>query len=598
MERSTYKSFKALVRASWEATIHERFRFCVFLIFFVIAYTFELLVPVAMGYVFGVFVKEGFTPAAQQQALWGIAAYVGCRLIQTFFHHVARFIQNTVTYSARMFTFSRIFEALLSFPLNWHVRHHSGESLSKLHRSAGVIDQTIGTYIWQIVEGSVKIVAASIAILALDGWVALNVLGMCTFTIGLMIFFNSRLLRRIRLNNRFYDKINRIFVDYLFNIVTVKTLNLEKSAQDYLTNQKPEGLKISKSISKFGELKWGSVGFGYSLVIGSSLVIYFNGHMSMAEPFDVAKVYVLINYLDKIFQAIGSFTAYYGGLIESATSYEDADEILRNSLEYRQSTITPPVKDWDFIQIRNLEFFYDNEARTGLKNISVDIKSGEKIALVGPSGGGKSTLLKIIGGLLEPASYAVFSDSRHELSPAQITKISLLLPQEPEIFSETLLYNLCLDQTFAPERIHMIASICRLERILEKLPRGWDNSLAEKGLNLSVGEKQRVALARCLLRAYTRDILLLDEPTSSLDPKTEKEIFIGILEHFSRLTVLSACHRLNLVPLFDRIIYIRDGIIEEQGSFEQLLMKKGAFQMAWEDFQKKHVLPPQDEALV
>ncbi len=589
MDRSTLKSFKALVKASWAATVHERPRFYTFLTFFVIAYTFELLVPVAMGYVFGVFVKKGFTPEAQREALFGIALYVGCRLIQTMFHHVARYIQNTVTYNAKMFTVSRIFEALLTFPLNWHVRHHSGESLSKLHRSSGAIDQTIGTYIWQIVEGTVKIVAASVAICALDIWVALNVLAMCLLTIGLMIFFNSRLLLRIRHNNRFYDRINRIFVDYLFNIVTVKTLSLEKSAQDYLANQQPDGLKISKSISKFGELKWGSVSFGYSLVIGTSLVIYFNGHISMAEPFDVAKVYVLINYLDKIFQAIGSFTAYYGGLIEASTAYEDADAILEESSAFTKSRITSAVREWDVMQIRNLEFYYDNEARTGLRNISADIKMGEKIALVGPSGGGKSTLLKIVGGLLEPSSYAVFSDSRHEMTLAQFNKAALLLPQEPEIFSETLLYNLCLDQTFDPERIHMMASICRLERILEKLPRGWDNSLAEKGLNLSVGEKQRVALARCLLRADTKDILLLDEPTSSLDPKTEKEIFIGILEYFSRLTVLSACHRLNLVPLFDRVIYIRDGIIEEQGTFEQLMMKKGGFYVAWEDFQKKHI---------
>ncbi|NMC62109.1 MAG: ABC transporter ATP-binding protein, partial [SAR324 cluster bacterium] len=573
MERSTYKSFKALIRASWKATAQQRFGFYAFLFLFVVANTFDLLVPVTLGYVFGVLVKTGYTPEGQEQALIGISLYVACKLCQSSFHHLARYIQNIVTYSAKMFTYSQIFEALLSFPLNWHSRHHSGESLSKLHRSAGAIDQTIGTYIWQVVEGSVKVVSASIAICALDWWVALNVVLMYMLTIGLMIFFNSQLVRRIRLNNRFYDRFNRIFVDYLTNIVTVKTLNLEKSAHDYLSNQQPEGLKISKSISRLGELKWGSVDFGNSIVVGTSLIIYFYSQMNQGLAFDIARVYILTDYLGKIFAAIGSFTAYYSGLIESSTAYEDADEIATSSAEFRQTSSVPAVKEWDSIQIRNLEFFYDNEARTGLRNVNLDIKNGEKIALVGPSGGGKSTVLKIIGGLLEPTSYGVFSDSKHVLTLQQITKMALLLPQEPEIFSETLLYNLCLDQTFAPERIHMVASICRLERILEKLPRGWDNSLAEKGLNMSVGEKQRVALARCLLRAYTRDILLLDEPTSSLDPKTEKEIFIGILEHFSKLTVLSACHRLNLVPLFDRIIYVRDGLIEEQGSFEQLLAK-------------------------
>jgi ABC-type multidrug transport system fused ATPase/permease subunit len=169
---------------------------------------------------------------------------------------------------------------------------------------------------------------------------------------------------------------------------------------------------------------------------------------------------------------------------------------------------------------------------------------------------------------------------------------SLLLPQEPEIFTETVRYNLTMGEKFRPEELSFFSSLCRLEDVIEKIQGGWEANLAEKGLNLSGGERQRFALARGLLRASRREFLLLDEPTSSLDPTTEKQIFFSLIHHFSDRTILTACHRLALVPLFDRILFVRRGIVEENGSFQELLAKKGAFASAWEDFERKVVANP------
>lgn len=301
MAQDNHSSFKNLIRAAWDATAEERVRFFAFIILFVFAYSIDLLVPWAIGYVLGVFVQHGFSEEAYRLALMGIGAYVGLRFATTFCHHYARYLQNTVAFNARMYTMRRVFEGLLRYPLRWHVGHHSGENLSKLQRSIAAVDSTIATYVWQIVEGLVKVVFASIAIFALDFWVAVNVAGMSLVTIVVMIFFNKRLVRNIRENNLFYDKINRTCVDYLSNVITVKTLKLESAAYKYLHHHQPAGLSISKTISRFQELKWASVGVGYGVVLGSSLLIYFYGHRGFQGAFDVAQVYVLMNYLDRIF---------------------------------------------------------------------------------------------------------------------------------------------------------------------------------------------------------------------------------------------------------------------------------------------------------
>src|SRR5690606_33514124 len=171
-------------------------------------------------------------------------------------HHFGRYLQLGVAYEGRMETLEKVFATLLRFPLSWHVDHHSGENLSRLHRSAGAIDTTIGTYVWQIIEGLVKIIFASIAIFALDFWVAMNVVLMGIATILFMVMFNRRLVQSIRANNAFIDRVNRICVDYLFNVITVKSLNLEHNSIGYLKGQRDDGRKLNRRIIGFSELKW------------------------------------------------------------------------------------------------------------------------------------------------------------------------------------------------------------------------------------------------------------------------------------------------------------------------------------------------------
>jgi ABC-type multidrug transport system fused ATPase/permease subunit len=167
-----------------------------------------------------------------------------------------------------------------------------------------------------------------------------------------------------------------------------------------------------------------------------------------------------------------------------------------------------------------------------------------------------------------------------------VAQVSLLVPQEPEIFSETVRYNLSFGENYSDSDLQKAVEVCRIDHLIQKLTHGWETQLEEAGLNISVGERQRIALARGILRVHGKDILLLDEPTSSLDPMTEKQIFAGILHEFRDLTVITACHRLALVPLFDKVIYVKDGRIEEVGSFPELRSAGRGFSAAWSDYER------------
>ena len=584
---SVKKTSAALIKGAWDATVDERPRLYLFCFLFAVAYSLDLLVPWTIGYTLGAFVNGGLTTEALQKALFWIGAMTLLRLAYTFCHHYARYVQNRVAYSSKMHTLMQIFDCFMHFPLRWHVEHHSGENLSKLHRSAGAVDSMIGTYIWQIIEGSIKVVFAAIAIFALDFWVAFNVLVLSLLTIFLMIFFNKRLTRHIRRNNIFWNKINRICVDYMTNVVTVKTLAVEESAKRHLRTQRSQGMRLSQQISRLMEMKWGATTLGFAVVISTSLIIYFYGHQVTNTAIDVAQVYVLLDYLGRIFQAIGSFTGYYSGIIEAATAYEDATEIITRAATVPERSPESLVKPgWDVVTVKKLNFSYVSGDKIGLNNVEVSFQRGEKIALVGPSGSGKSTLLKVFGGLITPDSYSLSTDSEQNIALEEFVPNCLLIPQEPEIFSESVIYNLTMGEKLPNEQISFFVSLCKLDLVLDKLPHGWYSNLAEKGLNLSVGEKQRVALARGLLRAGQKDIILLDEPTSSLDPKTEKEIFLGVLYHFTNRTVIASCHRLNLIPLFDRIIFMAQSSVVETGSFAELIEKRSHFYRAWDDYER------------
>lgn len=212
-----------------------------------------------------------------------------------------------------------------------------------------------------------------------------------------------------------------------------------------------------------------------------------------------------------------------------------------------------------------------------LNDVSLQWNVGDKIALIGESGSGKSTFLSLMRGLYDVDSVMVSIDGHGFDTLKVLSDKTSLVPQEPEIFEETMFFNIAMWTDVPQETIEKYAKIALFHDIALSLPNEYQTSIKEKGVNLSWGQKQRLALARGLLAAEKSEILLLDESTSSVDSINEKKIYTNIFEAFHEKTIIAAIHKLHLLPLFDHIYVFDKWRIVEHGSFDALIANDHVF---------------------
>jgi len=196
----------------------------------------------------------------------------------------------------------------------------------------------------------------------------------------------------------------------------------------------------------------------------------------------------------------------------------------------------------------------------------------------------------VLHGLYPTASAKVTFDSTKPITTsfADIDLQTTLVPQEPEIFSSTIRENITLGVKYSDEEIQKVMKLAAFTEVVKQLPKGLDSVINEKGVNLSGGQKQRLALARALLFAKDKDIILLDESTSSVDPENEVRIYQSIFAAFTGKTVLASIHKMNLLKYFDRIVMFDQGRVVAMGTFDELLATNKKFSTDWEEYIQSH----------
>lgn len=341
-------------------------------------------------------------------------------------------------------------------------------------------------------------------------------------------------------------------------------------------------------------------GLGVALVfgIGTALIVWLGGEEVMAGKITIGDLLVFLAYLAMLYEPLNQLS-HVGATVSTASAsaqrvFEllDAKDVVPEKFDARaivpDATAKPsgnspwtPLMIQGEVQFENVCFEYVS-GRPILKNLSFTVKAGESAAIVGPSGAGKSTMLQLVTRFFDPTSGKVKLDGVDltELKLADLRRNIAFVLQEPLLLPTTIAENIAYGLPAATrEEIEAAAKAAYADEFIRKLPQGYDTIVGEGAARLSVGEKQRLNLARAFLK--DAPILLLDEPTSSLDAENENLIAASLEQLRKGRTTLVVAHRLNTIRNVDHVIVIQDGTLIEEGKPEELMGRKGYIAQHW-----------------
>ena len=360
--------------------------------------------------------------------------------------------------------------------------------------------------------------------------------------------------------------------DILSGFLVIKSFNVKEAIrQDYNhESEKLDGVYFVKGkFDVFANVISQLSGMIVFLVaFGGGMYLVFDGHTTIGS---VTAIVQLVNFVVMPLNEIGMGMSKFREGQVTLNSFE-----VKDAVELQ----TGKRKEYfdDVISFSNIDFFYPNAEEKIFNNLSLDIQKGEKIAIVGMSGSGKSTLLNLLLRFYDVTSGNISIDNQdlQDISSESLYNLITVVQQDVYIFDDTLSANITLNQPFSEDDIKQAVQQSGLENYILENELGLQTLCGENGANLSGGQKQRLSIARALIRKTP--ILLLDEATSSLDNQVTTEIENSILK-IQELTALVVTHKLNetILKKYDRIIFMKDGIIVEDGSFSDLMDRKGEF---------------------
>ena len=374
---------------------------------------------------------------------------------------------------------------------------------------------------------------------------------------------------------------NQKAIDSLLNFETVKYFSAEeREANRYDTSMRGyEQMALQTSYSL------AFLNFGQSIIItGGLVVVMVMAALGVQSGALTVGDFVLVNaYMIQITMPLNFLGTVYREIRQSLVDMGEMFDLLEQPEEIKDKPDASDLKiSKGEVRLQNLSFGYDDD-RAILKDVSLDVKDGETVAIVGPSGSGKSTIGRLLFRFYDVDKGALLIDGQdvRDITQDSLRRAIGVVPQDTVLFNDTIGYNIGYgDPTASMEQIMEAAKRAQIHDFVMSLPDQYDTTVGERGLKLSGGEKQRVGIARTLLK--NPPILLLDEATSALDSQTESEIQGALREMSKGRTVLTIAHRLSTIVDSDKIVVLANGVIEEVGDHETLLAKGGRYAQLWQ----------------
>ncbi|MFD1624045.1 ABCB family ABC transporter ATP-binding protein/permease [Azospirillum griseum] len=474
-----------------------------------------------------------------------------------------------------------VFRHLHALSLRFHLERQTGGLTRSLERGTRAIESLLRYTLFSIAPTLVEIALVCGVLWSLfSGWFALATFVTVAGYILYTFFVSEWRIQFRRVMNDTDSKANTKAIDSLLNFETVKYFgNEDHEARRYdsaLQSYEKAAVRSQQSLSLLNIGQSAIISIGLALVMGMAANGIVQGTMSLGD-------FVLVNtYLLQLYQPLNFFGVVYREIKQSLTDIESMVTLLGVDREVDDAPGAPALAvDGAELRFEGVEFGYDPR-RPILKGVSFTVPAGKTVAIVGPSGAGKSTISRLLFRFYDTNAGRVLIDGQDIRG---VTQTSLraaigIVPQDTVLFNDTVFYNIAYGRVGAsPAEVEQAARLAHIHDFVMSLPDGYQTMVGERGLKLSGGEKQRVAIARTILKNPA--ILLFDEATSALDTHTEREIQANLREVSRGRTTLVIAHRLSTVIDADDILVLEAGRVIERGRHAELLAANGAYAALW-----------------
>ena len=574
-----------VLKTEWAYLGDRRKIFVLHMSLFVIAGGIALLNPLVIGLIFNSIQQTISSEAELRKLIFMIFLLLALTIGFWIFHGAGRILEGLTGFQVqRNYTNSKI-RKVLELPVKWHKDHHSGDTIDKVNRGREAIGSFSEFGTFAIVYAVLNIFGSLIILFFIDKKIAIFAAIFSVSVLFIIMKIDKKLIRYYKKLNKFSNKLSSAIFDYLSNIITVITLRMKKTVSREIDDRFMVACEVNKKSILLNEFKWtfASIAISLMTVLALSYRAYFDYYATGVIM--VGTLYMLYGYLKMVGNTFFEFANTYGKITKYDARIQGAYPIDEAFKKIKKKIRGKLPHDWKEIELKNLNFKYDfSIERSNLVDVNVKFKRGSKIALVGESGSGKSTILSIIRGLYTLSEGKIYCDGIKIKNGVDGLKQSVsLIPQDPEIFNNTIKHNITMDLKTSREELIKAIKMARFGGVVNRLKKGLDTNVLEKGVSLSGGEKQRLALVRGLLAAKKSDIVLLDEPTSSVDSLNEMKIHDNIFKEFKDKTIISSIHRLHLLDRFDYIYMFEKGKIVAEGNLDEI-KKNFKFKYIWRKY--------------
>jgi ATP-binding cassette, subfamily B, heavy metal transporter len=510
-----------------------------------------------------------------------LLAYALLRLSSTLFNELRDVVFVKVAQRAMRRVALEVFHHLHALSLRFHLERQTGGLTRDIERGTRGISTLLSFMVFSVLPTLLEIaLVTGFLIYKFDIWFGVITVGALILYVALTFTISEWRTAHRRQMNEMDSKANTKAIDSLLNYETVKYFGNEQyEARRYDGNLQSYERAVVKSETSLGLLNAVQalvIALAVSLLMWRAADGIVNGHLTLGDLVMVnallIQLYIPLNFLGVMYREIK----------QAVVDMEKMFRLLGENREVEDKPGAPPLAvRGGAIRFENVDFTYDGK-REILKNVSFEVPPGRKVAVVGTSGSGKSTLARLLFRFYDVNRGRITIDGQdiRDVQQASVRAALGVVPQDTVLFNDTIYYNVSYGRPGATrDEIENAARVAHIAEFIARLPDGWETMVGERGLKLSGGEKQRVSIARTVLK--NPPILVFDEATSALDSHTEKSIQAELAEISRDRTTLVIAHRLSTIVDADEILVLEHGEIVERGNFRDLLAMNGHFAQMW-----------------